>query len=151
MEELMRKLLIAFAVAAVGAGGCNAAYAQGSSAPTTAPAQGMQPDQTQMTPSAPGEQPMPNQAAPGQSMQADLTGQLIYSEKGHKLGTVSSMTTDAQGQQAAVVSMERFLGMGGKNVVIPVSKLKTRSGGGYTAELSASQIKKLPNAGGAAQ
>ncbi|MDE2264717.1 MAG: PRC-barrel domain-containing protein [Alphaproteobacteria bacterium] len=141
----MRKLLIAFTVAAVGAGCYSAAYAQGSSS-SPATAQGMQSDQTQMTP---GEQPMPNQATPGQSTQADLSGQMIYSEKGHKLGTVSSMTTDAQGQQAAVVSMERFLGMGGKNVVIPVSKLEARSGGGYTAELSASQIKKLPDAGGA--
>ncbi|MDE2499538.1 MAG: PRC-barrel domain-containing protein [Alphaproteobacteria bacterium] len=145
----MRKLLIAFTVAAVGAGCCSAAYAQSSSSPTTAPSQGVQTDHTQMTPGAPGEQPMPNQATPGQSTQADLSGQMIYSEKGHKLGTVSSMTTDAQGQQAAVVSMERFLGMGGKNVVIPVSKLEARSGGGYTAELSASQIKKLPDAGGA--
>ncbi|MBU6297503.1 MAG: PRC-barrel domain-containing protein [Alphaproteobacteria bacterium] len=149
----MKKLLIAFAVAALGAGCCSAAYAQSSSSPATSPTPpaAAQPDQSQMAPGgAPGEQPAPNQATPSQSTQADLTGQMIYSEKGHKLGTVSSMTTDAQGQQAAVVSMERFLGMGGKSVVIPVAKLEARSAGGYTANLTASEIKKLPEAGGAA-
>jgi hypothetical protein len=111
--------------------------------------------------SSPPNQPMnsptqtPAQSQPmtsptqGNTTAADLTGQSIYSAKGTKLGTVSSMSTDGQGQQAAAVTMGKHLGMGGQTVLIPISSLQARSNGGYTTSLSATELKALPKAGGA--
>jgi len=128
----MKKLLITCAAAALSAGLLSPVYAQDSSQPT-APA-------TQ----APGAQTAP-QTAPS-SPQADLTGQTIYTSKGTKIGTVASMSSDAQGQQNAVVGVEKFLGMGGKNVLFPVSSLSPKDGGGYSTSLTSAEIKKLPEA-----
>ncbi len=100
--------------------------------------------------------PMGQSTAPSQQMSspsqgsatsADLTGQDIYSAKGTKLGSVASMSTDAQGQQAVAVRMGKHMGMGGQTVLIPVSSLQARSNGGYTTTLSASELKALPKAG----
>jgi len=88
-------------------------------------------------------------ASAATSTQANLTGQTIYDAKGTKIGIVASTSTDAQGQQQAVVGVERFLGMGGKNVVFPVSSLKARTAGGYTTSLTPSEIKGLPEAAAA--
>jgi len=114
--------------------------------------------QDTMTPASPAPAPAA-QAAPaaGESAaaatqtttQADLTGQTIYDAKGTKIGIVSSVSTDAQGQQQAVVGVERFLGMGGKNVMFPVSSLKSRTAGGYTTSLTPAEIKGLPEAAAA--
>ena len=115
--------------------------------------------QDTMTPASPAQTPA--QAAPAAapsesaasaatstqtSTQADLSGQTIYDAKGTKIGVVSSVSTDAQGQQQAVVGVERFLGMGGKNVMLPVSSLKSRTAGGYTTTLTPAEIKGLPEA-----
>jgi len=115
--------------------------------------------QDTMTPASPAQAPA--QAAPAAapsesaasaatstqtSTQADLSGQTIYDAKGTKIGVVSSVSTDAQGQQQAVVGVERFLGMGGKNVMLPVSSLKSRTAGGYTTTLTPAEIKGLPEA-----
>jgi hypothetical protein len=94
------------------------------------------------TPAATAAQAHP-MAAPAQT---DLTGQTIYSADGTAIGTVASVSTDAQGQPQAVVGVEKFLGMGGKNVLFPVSSLQPRTGGGYTTSLNSSEIKKLPEA-----
>jgi hypothetical protein len=88
-------------------------------------------------------------AATQTTTQADLTGQTIYDAKGTKIGIVSSVSTDTQGQQQAVVGVERFLGMGGKNVMFPVSSLKSRTAGGYTTSLTPAEIKGLPEAAAA--
>ncbi len=87
----------------------------------------------------------PTQASPtqGQTTAADLTGQTIYSSKGRKIGKVTAMSTDAHGQQAAAVSIERYLGMGGQTVLIPVSSLQARNAGGFTTNLSSTEIKSL--------
>lgn len=99
---------------------------------------------------APAAAPSESAAATTQtSTQADLTGQTIYDAKGTKIGIVSSVSTDAQGQQQAVVGVERFLGMGGKNVMFPVSSLKSRTAGGYTTSLTPAEIKGLPEAAAA--
>jgi sporulation protein YlmC with PRC-barrel domain len=79
-------------------------------------------------------------------MSGEYTGKTIYSSKGTKIGIVSSVTTDAQGQQQAVVGIEKFLGLGGKNVMFPVSSLQAKAGGGYTTSLTATEIKALPQA-----
>jgi len=123
----MKKLLITCAAVAMSAGLLTPGYAQDASQPTAPPTQA-----TPMGPSAP--------------VQTDLTGQTIYSAKGSKIGTVSSVSTDAQGQQNAVVSVEKFLGMGGKNILFPVSSLTAKDGGGYRTSLTAAEIKKLPEA-----
>lgn len=93
---------------------------------------------------APAEQTAPQTVPSGP--QADLTGQTIYSSKGSKIGIVSSMTADAQGQQVAVVGVEKFLGMGGKNLQFPLSSLTPKDGGGYTTSLTSAKIRKLPEA-----
>jgi hypothetical protein len=116
--------------------------------------------QDTMTPASPAPAPAAQAApaaAPSESAaattqtttQADLTGQTIYDAKGTKIGIVSSVSTDAQGQQQAVVGVERFLGMGGKNVMFPVSSLKSRTAGGYTTSLTPAEIKGLPEAAAA--
>ncbi len=117
-------------------------FAQDTSPATMTPAQ----DQQMTAPS----QTAPDQTAPSQSsapQTADLSGQTIYSRSGRQIGTVSSMATDAQGQQVAVVSIGKYLGMGGKSVQFPVSSLSPKDGGGYTASLSAKEIKALPQVG----
>lgn len=121
----MKKLLMASTVALLSATSFSPVYAQ---------------DAGSQAPASP---------AAGAATQADLTGQTIYSSKGSKIGTVSSMATDAQGQQTAVVSIEKFLGMGGKNVQFPVSSLSPKDGGGYTTSLTSKEIKKLPEASAA--
>ena len=118
-----------------------AASAQDTMSPSTSPA-------------APTAQPAaaPSAAAPAAaattapSDQNALAGQMIYSSKGTKIGTVAAVNTDAQGQQQAVVGVEQFLGLGGKNILFPVSSLQPRTGGGYTTSLSSAEIKKLPEA-----
>ena len=115
--------------------------------------------QDTMTPASPTQAPAAEAtpvAAPSESAasaststQASLTGQTIYDAKGSKIGIVTSVSTDAQGQQQAVVGVERFLGMGGKNVVFPVPSLKARTAGGYTTSLTPAEIKGLPEAAAA--
>ena len=141
-EESMRKIPIAAAllttifVAPV--------YAQDAASPAATPAPATSPAEPA---AAPAQSAMPS-AAPAQSaaMQSEYTGQTIYSSKGTKIGTVTAVTTDAQGQQQAVVGVEKFLGLGGKNVMFHVSSLQTKSGGGYTTSLTSSEIKALPEA-----
>ena len=98
------------------------------------------PAQDQTAPSQTQQQMSPTQ---GQSTATDLTGQTIYSAKGSKIGIVSAMSTDAHGQQAASVSVEKYMGMGGQTVLIPVSSLQARSSGGYTTTLSSKELKAL--------
>lgn len=103
--------------------------------------------QSQTTPTqttAPSTMSHSSHSGMSNARSADLTGQTIYSTKGHKLGTVVSMTTDSHGQQAALVTMGRNLGMGGKEVAIPVSSLQKRSKGGYETTLTATELKNLP-------
>ena len=130
-EDTMNKLLTTCAALALGGLCLSPVYAQDTSAPA-APA------------------PQTQQAAPSQSlpMQSDLTGQTIYTKSGTKIGAVTSVTTDAQGQQQAVVSIEKFLGMGGKSVLFPADSLQSRSSGGYTTSLTSAEIKNLPAAAG---
>lgn len=78
---------------------------------------------------------------------ANLTGQAIYNTKGKKVGTITAMTTDAHGQQAASVTMEKTLGIGGQMVAIPVSSLEARQSGGYTTKLSSAELKSLAKSG----
>lgn len=85
--------------------------------------------------------------SPANPTTADLTGQAIYSKKDRKIGTVSAMTTDAHGQQAASVTIEKYLGMGGQMVAIPVSSLSARASGGYTTNLSSAELKSLAKSG----
>lgn len=114
---------------------------------TMTPASPAQAPAAQAAPAAaPSESAASAAASTQTSTQADLSGQTIYDAKGTKIGIVSSVSTDAQGQQQAVVGVERFLGMGGKNVMFPVSSLKSRTAGGYTTSLTPAEIKGLPEA-----
>jgi hypothetical protein len=141
----MKKLLVTCAIAIAGVLALGTANAQYSS-PSNSAAPGMSSPQNQTMPqTAPSSPSTQNPGMQGQSAQsADLTGQSIYSAKGTKIGTVSSMTIDSSGQQAAVVNVQRFMGMGGKNVTFPVSSLQARTKGGYMTNLTATEIKALP-------
>lgn len=125
-------------------------YAQDAATPAAAPA--ATPAASPADPSAaPAAAPAaaPSDAAapaPNAAMASEYTGKTIYSSKGTKIGTVTTVTTDAQGQQQAVVGIEKFLGLGGKNVMFPVSSLQAKSGGGYTTSLTSTEIKALPEA-----
>jgi hypothetical protein len=82
-------------------------------------------------------------AGPAASL-VDLTGKLIYAGGGHTIGTVISMSKGARGEQYAVVTMDKVLGLGGKNLLFPVSSLALKNRRGYATSLSSSQIKRLP-------
>jgi len=81
------------------------------------------------------------------SVPSDLTGQKIYTSTNNVVGTVASMSKDAQGQTAAVVSTEQRLGIGSQKVLLPVSQLQAReNGGGYYTNMTLSQVRNLPKA-----
>lgn len=111
----------------------------------TAPSSGQPNSQMQTMPSQTQNNQMSSPTA-GTATSADLTGQAIYTAKGRKIGTVAAMTSGNHGEQAASVTMDRYLGMGGQTVLIPVSSLKARAAGGYTTNLSSTELKALPKA-----
>jgi len=142
----MSRLITAYTVLALSTCLSVPMLAQTTNQPSSAPPSQ---DQGMSAPSTPAPSTdMQSSPAQSQTTATDLTGQTIYTSKGRAIGKVSAMTTDAQGQQAASVSIERFLGMGGQTVAIPVSSLQARSSGGYSTSLTASQIKSLAKSGG---
>lgn len=55
----------------------------------------------------------------------DLVGKDVYGADGKKVGDIGSVLADAQhNAQAVTVDVGGFLGVGTKNVVVPISKLK---------------------------
>jgi sporulation protein YlmC with PRC-barrel domain len=147
-EEFMRKIPIAAALLTTIF--VLPVYAQDAATPAVTPTPAASPADPSAAPAAapaaaPSEAAAPA-AAPNTAMASEYTGKTIYSSKGTKIGTVTTVTTDAQGQQQAVVGVEKFLGLGGKNVMFPVSSLQAKSGGGYTTSLTSSEIKALPEA-----
>ena len=137
----------ALLVLAFGAWCCAPVLAQTTSPPPSPMNQGPSGTQPAMPANAPtqGDSMMaPSQISPAS---ANLTGQAIYNAKGRKIGAVSAMTTDMKGQPAATVTMEKYLGMGGQAVAIPVSSLQARASGGYTTNLSAAELKSLAKSG----
>jgi PRC-barrel domain protein len=151
-EEFMRKIPIAAALLTTIF--VLPVYAQDAAAPAATPAPAAMPAASPADPSAapaaapaaaPSDAAAPA-AAPNTAMASEYTGKTIYSSKGSKIGIVTAVTTDAQGQQQAVVGVEKFLGLGGKNVMFPVSSLQAKSGGGYTTSLTSAEIKALPEA-----
>lgn len=126
----MRKLLLACAVLALS----SPALAQNDST--------MPPDQ-----SAPADQAAPDQATPDQGTTAatpDMAGEPLYNSDGEHIGRILRMTTTAEGQKMAVVEMAQHLGIGGQQVLFPISQLQPREKGGYMTTLSGDQMKQLP-------
>jgi len=153
----MRKYWIAAALIGLTATYFGTANAEDAATPAASPTQAAEPAATPApaqpaaaaTPADPAAAATPAQPAAAPSpaaAQSDMVGQMVYSSKGTKIGSISSVSTDAQGQQQAVVGVERYLGLGGKNVLFPISSLKTRSKGGLTTTLTSSEIKQLPEA-----
>ena len=134
-------------IAAIGFAVCclTPVWAQTTSPPPSTMNQGPAPNQSTMPSNMPTQgDSMMSHANP---TTANLTGQAIYNTKGKKIGTVAAMTTDTKGQQAASVTMEKYLGMGGQTVAIPVSSLEARQAGGYTTRLSSAELKSLAKSG----
>lgn len=124
----MKKLLATCAVALI-ATGAQTALAANAMAPTTP------------SPS------MHTQSSMHSNASIDLAaakGQTVFDAKGNEIGTIDAVTAGNSGQQQAVVSVGKFLGIGGKDVLLPVSALQAKAGGGFTTTLSAKQIKALP-------
>lgn len=124
---------VAFAIAAV------PCWAQ-------APAQVPPLEQNQGTP--PGR-PAQMQVSPseGNFTTANLSGQTVYTAKGHKLGIIAAMSPGNHGEQAASVAVVNYPDMSGKTVLIPVSTLRPRGAGGYLTTLSATELRVLPASG----
>ena len=82
-------------------------------------------------------------AGPAASL-ANLTGKLVYDRGGHPIGVVISTGKGKEGEQFAVVQMEKAPRLMGKYLVFPVSSLVLKNSRGYITSLSLSQIKRLP-------
>jgi len=136
----MNRLFVACSAVALGTFCASPLFAENAMQAPPTQSQETTPPVTPMTAPQQTTTPMTNQSG----KTADLTGQMIYSATGDKIGTVASMTVDKQGQQAAVVKVEQHLGIGSKEVVFPMASLTAKSGGGYTTTLASSEIKKLP-------
>jgi len=136
------RLYLAGTLIAAGALFAAPALAQTAAPPPTQDQQTTPPAQPTSPTSNPAVTPSPSTTSTGTPQ--DLTGQAIYNSKGREIGTVSSMMVDTDGNQVAIVNVEKYLGMGGKKVEFPISALTQRSNGGYTTSLSAAKIKKLP-------
>ena len=131
----MRIFLVMGAVVVLGA--CAAGQTQvPNAAPSTFASAPPIPEQGDPVPTA--GQP----AGPSASL-ADLTGKLVYSGRGHKIGTVVSVRRGVQGEQYAVVNVGKFLGLEGKNLLFPVSSLALKNSHGYATSLTSSQIRAL--------
>lgn len=115
--------------------------------PQTSPMSGPSDQATPTQSTMPSNTPTQGDSMMSHATTANLTGQAIYNSKGKKIGTVAAMTTDANGAQAASVTMEKYLGMGGQTVAIPVSSLQARQNGGYTTNLSSAELKSLAKSG----
>ncbi len=75
---------------------------------------------------------------------ADLTGKMVYTNNGRKIGRIVFMSRGARGEQVAVVDMEEFFGMKGRKLLFPVTSMSPKSEHAYTTSLSFYQIKRLP-------
>lgn len=75
---------------------------------------------------------------------ADLTGKLVYTKRGRKIGRIVSMSRGARGEQVAVVNIEEFFGVRGRKLLFPVTSLSPKSDRSYATSLSVSQIERLP-------
>ncbi len=101
----MSKIHLTAAVAVALAAATPAVYAQTS---TTRPAA-----------TAPGIQPNEMRAS-------KIIGSAVYDVQNRKIGSVQDLVLDKAGKiNTVVVDVGSFLGMGGKNVAIPISDIKT--------------------------
>jgi len=123
----MSKLLATLAATAMAAWSLPALSAEPSSSPPA-------PD-TSMTPAL---------APAAGTLGADAAGQAVYDQSGQTIGTIKSVTSDSSGNQQAIVSVGKFLGLGSRDVQIPASALQVKSGGGFTTSLTSDQLKALP-------
>ncbi len=75
----------------------------------------------------------------------DLTGQSVFDASGTQVGTVASVVTEADGSQAAVISVGSYLGMGDKSIHVPASELTANADqSGLTISMTADEIEAAP-------
>lgn len=87
-----------------------------------------------------------HQAAQAVPANANLSGMRIYSPKGSYVGTVLSMSKTKTGKPAAVMLVEKRLGIGTVKVLLPTGQLKPRKDGGYYADMTRQEARGLPKA-----
>ena len=98
----------------------------------------------QSTPTTPDSSMTPAAAPAAGTLGADAAGQAVYDQSGQTIGTIKSVVSDSTGNQQAVVSVGKFLGLGSRDIQIPASALQVKSGGGFTTSLTADQLKAMP-------
>jgi len=86
-------------------------------------------------------QPSPAAEAPASVI---MTGDSVYNFDGEEIGSIEDVNIDATGDQNAVLSVGEFLGLGGKQVLIPASELSARAEGGYTVNYTQEQLEQMP-------
>ncbi len=70
--------------------------------------------------------PTGNQIQPDQFRASKMLGSDVYDLQNRKVGSVKDLVIDKDGKvAAAVVDVGTVLGMGGKNVAVPLSQIKT--------------------------
>ena len=85
-------------------------------------------------------------AAASETSQANnYVGQSVYNAKGDEIGIIASVVTAKDGSQQAVISVGTFLGLGSKEIAVPVSKLSAHEGGGYQLSMSKEDIQSAPD------
>jgi putative membrane protein len=88
--------------------------------------------QGQQQPSSPGQQA------------AALVGNQVLNQEGESIGEIEDVVLDQQQNAFAVVSVGGFLGIGEKNVAIPVSERPGQNGEGLTTAMSQADLEDLP-------
>ena len=136
----MRSLTTLVAVAALSVGGVAVAQETAPAEPAPAPE------------AAEEAAPAAEAAAPALEAEAEvaiMTGESVYNLEGEEIGEIEEVTAGADGTQSAIISVGEFLGLGGKQVMIPASELSARAEGGYTVNYTQEQLEQMPEHEGA--
>lgn len=107
-----------------------------------------------ITPASAQDVPQYTQEMPASSAEVDanvnietaqLTGKSIYDLDGQEVGTVAEVVTAEDGSERAVISVGTFLGIGSKEIAVPVTDLEAKAdGSGYSLSLTADEIEAAP-------
>ena len=84
-------------------------------------------------------------SAQGQPMQVSkIISMDLYNVNGNKLGDIEHVVTDASGGNSVVIGHGGFLGMGEKQVAVPIEDIWMKGGRLVTRNVTDDQIKSMP-------
>lgn len=94
------------------------------------------------------DQPMAGQSAAsaqGKSMQVSkIINMDLYNVNGNRLGDIEHVVTDASGGNSVVIGHGGFLGMGEKQIAVPIEDIWMKGGRLVTRNVTDDQIKSMP-------